>query len=98
MTLDGKMPTIASFSPAPCLSLSLSHHTSGVDGCPKIAWSVPVVCLPTIICFVGKIAASSGHAAWVSGELSRARVFRTRAQSDAVIVGGNTVRRDSMLS
>jgi riboflavin biosynthesis pyrimidine reductase len=69
------------------LSLSLSHHTS-----------VPVVCLPAIICFVGKIAASSGHAAWVSGELSRARVFRTRAQSDAVIVGGNTVRRDSMLS
>jgi diaminohydroxyphosphoribosylaminopyrimidine deaminase/5-amino-6-(5-phosphoribosylamino)uracil reductase len=46
----------------------------------------------------GKIAASSGHAAWVSGELSRARVFRVRAQSDAVIVGGNTVRRDSMLS
>ncbi len=51
-----------------------------------------------ILFVVGKIAASSGHAAWVSGELSRARVFRMRAQSDAVIVGGNTVRRDSMLS
>lgn len=45
--------------------------------------------------FAGKIAASSGHAAWVSSALSRQRVFKTRAESDAVIVGGNTVRRDS---
>jgi diaminohydroxyphosphoribosylaminopyrimidine deaminase/5-amino-6-(5-phosphoribosylamino)uracil reductase len=44
----------------------------------------------------GKIASSTGHAAWVSSELSRERVFSTRAVSDAVIVGGNTVRRDSM--
>lgn len=43
----------------------------------------------------GKIAASSGHAAWVSSAVSRERVFKTRAQSDAVIVGGNTVRRDN---
>lgn len=43
----------------------------------------------------GKIAASTGHSAWVSSKESRQRVFATRAQSDAIIVGGNTVRRDS---
>lgn len=42
----------------------------------------------------GKIAASSGHAAWISGVSSRQRVFQLRGRSDAVIVGGNTVRRD----
>ena len=43
----------------------------------------------------GKIATSAGHAAWVSCAESRARVFAARARSDAVIVGGNTVRRDN---
>jgi len=42
----------------------------------------------------GKIAASTGHAAWVSSSASRARVFAARAVSDAVLVGGCTVRRD----
>lgn len=43
----------------------------------------------------GKIAATTGHSAWVSGEQARARVFELRARSDAVIVGGQTVRRDN---
>ncbi|XP_059076763.1 riboflavin biosynthesis protein PYRR, chloroplastic isoform X2 [Cryptomeria japonica] len=43
----------------------------------------------------GKIAASTGHAAWVSSKMSRKRVFEARSRSDAVIVGGNTVRRDN---
>ena len=43
----------------------------------------------------GKIAATSGHSAWVSGTDSRQQVFATRARSDAVIVGGQTVRRDN---
>ncbi|KAI5068159.1 hypothetical protein GOP47_0016504 [Adiantum capillus-veneris] len=43
----------------------------------------------------GKIAASTGHAAWVSSKASRQRVFATRGRSDAIIVGGNTVRRDN---
>lgn len=42
----------------------------------------------------GKIAASSGHASWISSKLSRSRVFELRGRSDAVIVGGNTVRMD----
>ncbi|KAK2079203.1 hypothetical protein QBZ16_002894 [Prototheca wickerhamii] len=43
----------------------------------------------------GKIAATGGHSLWVSGSVSRTRVMRERAGSDAVIVGGGTVRRDN---
>ena len=43
----------------------------------------------------GKIATPTGHAAWVSNSQSRQRVFAQRAVADAVIVGGNTVRRDN---
>lgn len=43
----------------------------------------------------GKIATSMGHSAWVSCSLSRQQVFETRARSDAVIVGGQTVRLDN---
>jgi diaminohydroxyphosphoribosylaminopyrimidine deaminase/5-amino-6-(5-phosphoribosylamino)uracil reductase len=42
----------------------------------------------------GKIATAAGHSAWVSSPDSRARVFAARARADAVVVGGNTVRRD----
>lgn len=45
---------------------------------------------------LGKIAASSGDASWVSSKLSRQRVFELRGRSDAIIVGGNTVRRDGI--
>lgn len=45
----------------------------------------------------GKIAASTGHSAWVTGELARAEVHHVRAGCNAVIVGGNTVRRDNPL-
>ncbi|KAJ6743943.1 RIBOFLAVIN BIOSYNTHESIS PROTEIN PYRR CHLOROPLASTIC [Salix purpurea] len=43
----------------------------------------------------GKIATSSGHAAWISSKESRNRVFELRGRSDAIIVGGNTVRKDN---
>ena len=43
----------------------------------------------------GKIATNSGHSAWVSGPAARQRVFECRARSDAVVVGGQTVRRDN---
>jgi diaminohydroxyphosphoribosylaminopyrimidine deaminase/5-amino-6-(5-phosphoribosylamino)uracil reductase len=45
----------------------------------------------------GKIAASTGHSAWVTGKTARAAVHRLRAACDAVVVGGNTVRRDNPL-
>ncbi|MEA5536711.1 bifunctional diaminohydroxyphosphoribosylaminopyrimidine deaminase/5-amino-6-(5-phosphoribosylamino)uracil reductase RibD [Crocosphaera sp. XPORK-15E] len=43
----------------------------------------------------GKIATTTGHSAWVTGAASRLMVHQIRAACDAVIVGGNTVRRDN---
>ncbi len=43
----------------------------------------------------GKIATTHGHSAWVTDRGARAEVHRLRAACDAVIVGGNTVRRDN---
>lgn len=45
----------------------------------------------------GKIAASTGHSAWVTGKVARTAVHQLRATCDAVVVGGNTVRRDNPL-
>ena len=42
----------------------------------------------------GKIATDTGHSAWVTSPAARRRVHQLRGQCDAVIVGGNTVRRD----
>ena len=43
----------------------------------------------------GKLATTTGHSAWVTGTASRHLVHQIRAGCDAVIVGGNTVRRDN---
>ncbi|WP_318655521.1 bifunctional diaminohydroxyphosphoribosylaminopyrimidine deaminase/5-amino-6-(5-phosphoribosylamino)uracil reductase RibD [Leptolyngbya sp. KIOST-1] len=43
----------------------------------------------------GKIAATGGHSAWVTGPMARAAVHQLRSTCDAVVVGGNTVRRDN---
>ncbi|EKD10990.1 bifunctional diaminohydroxyphosphoribosylaminopyrimidine deaminase/5-amino-6-(5-phosphoribosylamino)uracil reductase RibD [Limnospira platensis] len=43
----------------------------------------------------GKIATDTGHSAWVTGAIARQEVHRLRVACDAVIVGGNTVRRDN---
>jgi diaminohydroxyphosphoribosylaminopyrimidine deaminase / 5-amino-6-(5-phosphoribosylamino)uracil reductase len=43
----------------------------------------------------GKIATSTGHSSWVTGTTARQEVYHLRVGCDAVIVGGNTVRRDN---
>ncbi|KAJ1279089.1 hypothetical protein BS78_04G128800 [Paspalum vaginatum] len=60
----------------------------------RAAFHVPFSILKYAMTADGKIAASSGHASWISGKASRGRVFELRGRSDAVIVGGNTVRID----
>ncbi|KAK0591791.1 hypothetical protein LWI29_008121 [Acer saccharum] len=59
--------------------------------CSRVPFSV----LKYAMTLDGKIAASSGHAAWISSKMSRNRVFELRGRSDAIIVGGNTVRKDN---
>ncbi|ELS02482.1 diaminohydroxyphosphoribosylaminopyrimidine deaminase [Xenococcus sp. PCC 7305] len=43
----------------------------------------------------GKIAATTGHSAWVTGKSARHQVHQLRSTCDAVIIGGNTVRKDN---
>ncbi|XP_075495622.1 riboflavin biosynthesis protein PYRR, chloroplastic isoform X2 [Primulina tabacum] len=61
----------------------------------RTACGVPFSVLKYAMTLDGKIAASSGHASWISSKKSRNRVFELRGRSDAVIVGGNTVRKDN---
>lgn len=61
----------------------------------RAAQRMPYSVLKYAMTLDGKIAASTGHASWVSSKESRQRVFATRGRSDAIIVGGNTVRRDN---
>lgn len=43
----------------------------------------------------GKIAATTGHSAWVTGKAARHLVHQVRSECDAVIIGGNTLRKDN---
>ncbi|KAF5745881.1 riboflavin biosynthesis protein PYRR chloroplastic-like [Tripterygium wilfordii] len=61
----------------------------------RAASRVPFSVLKYAMTLDGKIAASSGHSAWISSRKSRTQVFELRGRSDAIIVGGNTVRRDN---
>lgn len=58
----------------------------------RSAFRVPFSVLKYAMTLDGKIAASSGHASWVSSRLSRGRVFELRGRSDAIVVGGNTIQ------
>jgi diaminohydroxyphosphoribosylaminopyrimidine deaminase / 5-amino-6-(5-phosphoribosylamino)uracil reductase len=60
----------------------------------RVLYHQPFGILKFAMTLDGKIATSSGHSAWVTDEPARAEVHHLRSQCDAVIVGGNTVRRD----
>ncbi len=57
----------------------------------------PFVTLKLAVSLDGQIAAASGDSRWISGEAARRIVHRMRSESDAVLVGGATFRRDAPL-
>ncbi|MCL5884668.1 MAG: bifunctional diaminohydroxyphosphoribosylaminopyrimidine deaminase/5-amino-6-(5-phosphoribosylamino)uracil reductase RibD [Deltaproteobacteria bacterium] len=62
--------------------------------CRWISTGRPYVTLKLAISLDGQIAGASGESRWISGERSRALAHRMRSVSDAVLVGGGTLRRD----
>ncbi|MBD2137489.1 bifunctional diaminohydroxyphosphoribosylaminopyrimidine deaminase/5-amino-6-(5-phosphoribosylamino)uracil reductase RibD [Anabaena sp. FACHB-1237] len=61
----------------------------------RILHKQPLGILKYAMTLDGKIATSSGHSSWITSKNARAEVHQLRAACDAVIVGGNTVRRDN---
>jgi diaminohydroxyphosphoribosylaminopyrimidine deaminase / 5-amino-6-(5-phosphoribosylamino)uracil reductase len=43
----------------------------------------------------GKIATTSGHSAWITSPPARSIVHQLRTSCDAIVIGGNTARRDN---
>jgi diaminohydroxyphosphoribosylaminopyrimidine deaminase/5-amino-6-(5-phosphoribosylamino)uracil reductase len=54
----------------------------------------PLVIFKSAMSLDGKVATRTGDSQWISGEASRARAHRWRAESDAVAVGIGTAMRD----
>ncbi len=55
---------------------------------------LPWVVLKLASTLDGRIAANDGSSNWITGEAARSRVQLLRAESDAVVVGANTIRLD----
>lgn len=67
---------------------------------PYCRWVVsgkPYVTLKLAMSLDGQIASYTGASRWISGEESRNMVHRMRAEVDAVLVGGGTLRKDDPL-
>jgi len=62
--------------------------------CRWITARRPYVTLKLALSLDGQIGAASGDSRWISGERARALVHRMRAEADAVLIGGGTLRRD----
>lgn len=54
----------------------------------------PFVTLKLAITDDGFIARTDGSSQWITGEIARAHAHRERARSDAILVGGGTLRTD----
>jgi diaminohydroxyphosphoribosylaminopyrimidine deaminase/5-amino-6-(5-phosphoribosylamino)uracil reductase len=54
----------------------------------------PFVTVKAALSLDGKIATATGESRWISGELSRGHAHRMRNESDAIMVGIGTVKRD----
>lgn len=57
----------------------------------------PLVTLKSAVSLDGRVATATGESKWISGEESRRRVHRWRAEADAVCVGSGTAAADDPL-
>lgn len=65
--------------------------------CRWVVSGRPFVTLKLAVSLDGQIAAAAGESRWITGEAARAAVHRMRSASDAVLVGGETARKDDPL-
>jgi len=65
--------------------------------CRWVVSGRPFVTLKLAISLDGQIAASGGDSRWITGEAARRSVHRMRSGVDALLVGGETARRDDPL-
>jgi diaminohydroxyphosphoribosylaminopyrimidine deaminase / 5-amino-6-(5-phosphoribosylamino)uracil reductase len=61
----------------------------------RLAHQRPFGILKYAMTLDGKIAATTGHSAWVTTAASRRLVHQLRGEVEGIIVGGNTVRQDN---
>ncbi len=59
-----------------------------------IATGLPFVTVKAAMSLDGKMATSTGESKWISSEVSRRHAHRMRNETDAILVGIGTVRRD----
>ena len=60
-----------------------------------IVRQLPFVTIKSAMTLDGKIATASGQSKWITGEKARARSMKLRQQSDAILVGINTILADN---
>lgn len=61
----------------------------------RMRYGRPLGILKYAMTLDGKIATATGHSAWVTGAEARHQVHQVRAGCEAVVIGGNTLRRDN---
>lgn len=61
----------------------------------RILYHKPFGILKYAMTLDGKIATSNGHSAWITSTEARNEVHKLRSACDAIIIGGNTMRRDN---
>lgn len=62
----------------------IKHSTTGM----------PWVIVKAAVSIDGKLATSTGHSSWITGEKARAAVHRLRDQVDAILIGSGTAAAD----
>lgn len=85
---DGGLDVCVGVQEAECLELAEGFVS-------RILKKRPIGVLKYAMTLDGKIATGTGSSKWVTGVQARSRVQRIRRECDAIVVGGETVRKDN---